>query len=235
MTQVRDPSSSTPWRFMIAEVYRGRSVGRALMHLNVKSDVTMRGRVLDIGGGHRQTYLDFASVPEAKELIVVDIQRTPAVDAVGSVTNLPLRSESVDTVLCFNLLEHVFEHKAALEEIRRVMKPGAVLYGWVPFMMGVHGGPNDYYRYTGTTLSILLSESGLTPVKLENSGGVFLSAFDMLRPYIRFWLIGSILRVAGVIVALFATWVFSRVRLGDYRSLDLSACPSGVWFIAKRQ
>ena len=74
------------------------------MHLNVKSDVTMRGRVLDIGGGHRQTYLDFVPVPEAKEVIVVDIQRTHAVDVAGSVTNIPLRSESVDTVLCFNLL-----------------------------------------------------------------------------------------------------------------------------------
>ena len=160
MTQPRGPSSSTPWRFIVGEVYRGRSVGRALMHLNVKSDVKMRGRVLDIGGGHRQTYLDFVSVPEAKELIVVDIQRTHAVDVVGSVTNMPLKSASVDTVLCFNLLEHVFDHGAALSEIHRVMKPGAVLYGWVPFMIGVHGDPDDYYRYTGTTLSTLLSESG---------------------------------------------------------------------------
>ena len=235
MTELRAQSSSMPWRFIISEVYRGRSVGRALMHLKVRSDVKMRGRVLDIGGGHRQTYLDFVSVAEAKELIVVDIQRTHAVDVAGSVTNMPLKSASVDAVLCFNLLEHVFDHQAALREIRRVMKPGAVLYGWVPFMIGVHGDPHDYFRYTGTALSILLSETGLTPIKIENSGGVFLSAFDMLRPYIRFWLIGSILRVAGVVVALFATWGFSRVRLGDYRSLDPSACPSGVWFVAQRQ
>ena len=229
MTQPRGPSSSTPWRFIVGEVYRGRSVGRALMHLNVKSDVKMRGRVLDVGGGHRQTYLDFVSVPEAKELIVVDIQRTNAVDVVGSVTNMPLKSASVDTVLCFNLLEHVFDHKAALREIYRVMKPGAVLYGWVPFMIGVHGDPHDHYRYTGMTLDILLSETGLTPVKVENSGGVFLSAFDMVRPYIRCWLIGGILRVAGVVVALLATWLVSRVGYGSHRSLDPSACPSGVW------
>lgn len=235
MTQVREPCPSTPWRFLVAEVYRGRSVGRALMHLNVKSDVTMRGRVLDVGGGHRQTYLEFVSVAGAKELIVVDIQPTSAVDVVGSVTSIPLKSTSVDTVLCFNLLEHVFDHKAALLEIHRVMKPGAVLYGWVPFMIGVHGDPHDYYRYTGATLSILLSESGLTPIKVENSGGVFLSAFDMLRPYIRFWLIGSILRVVGVVVALSITWLCLRIRLGVYKSLDPYTSPSGVWFIAQRQ
>ena len=204
------------------------------MHLKVRSDVKMRGRVLDIGGGHRQTYLDFVSVPEAKELIVVDIQRTHAVDVVGSVTNMPLKSASVDTVLCFNLLEHVFDHQAALSEIHRVMKPGGVLYGWVPFMIGVHGDPNDYYRYTGTTLSMLLSESGLTPVKVENSGGVFLSAFDMLRPYIRSRFIGRYLRVMGVVLALIATWLFSRITYGSYKSLSLTDCPAGIWFVAER-
>ena len=234
MTQPRGPSSSTPWRFIVGEVYRGRSVGRALMHLNVKSDVKMRGRVLDIGGGHRQTYLDFVSVAEAKELIVVDIQRTHAVDVVGSVTNMPLKSASVDTVLCFNLLEHVFDHQAALREIRRVMKPGAVLYGWVPFIIGVHGDPHDYFRYTGTALSILLSETGLTPINIENSGGVFLSAFDMLRPYIRSRFIGRYLRVMGVVLALIATWLFSRITYGSYKSLSLTDCPAGIWFVAER-
>ena len=138
-------------------------------------------------------------------------------------------------MLCFNLLEHVFDHRAALREIRRVMKPGAVLYGWVPFMIGVHGDPDDYYRYTGATVNMLLSESGLIPIKVENSGGVFLSAFDMLRPYIRCWLIGSMLRVLGVFVALCVTWLSSRLKFGVHSSPDPSACPSGIWFIARRQ
>ena len=199
------------------------------MHLNVKSDVEMRGRVLDVGGGHRQTYLDFVSVAEAEEFIVVDIQSTDAVDVVGSVTDMPLRSERVDTVLCFNLLEHVFDHEAALREIHRVMKPGAVVYGWVPFMIGVHGDPHDHYRYTGMTLSILLSESGLTPVKVENSGGVFLSAFDMLRPYIRCWFIGSIIRAVGVGVALILTWLCAQAD-----GCKGSDSPNGIWFVAIR-
>ena len=227
-------SPPVPWRFMAAEVFRGNSIGRALMHLNVKSDVILRGRVLDVGGGHRQTYLDYLSIADAEGFIVVDLQPAPAVKIVGSVTDIPIQSESFDTVLCFNLLEHVFDHRSALREMCRVMKPGAVLYGWVPFIIGVHGDPHDYFRYTGDALGILLKETGLTPVKMQNSGGVFLSAFDMLMPYIRFRLIGRILRVAGVTASLFATWLFSRIRMGGYRSLDPSSCPSGLWFIAQR-
>ena len=202
------------------------------MHLKVRSDVTIRGRVLDVGGGRRQTYLDFVSVTEPNEIVVVDIQPTPAVDVVGSVTSMPLQSESVDTVLCFNLLEHVFDHDAALREVRRVMKPGAVLYGWVPFIFGVHGAPHDYFRYTGAALRELLSKAGLTPMKIENSGGVFLSAFDLLRPYVRLWFAGRILRVAGLSLALFAGWLFSRIKP---ESTAPANCPLGIWFVAERQ
>ena len=32
------------WRFILAEVYDGHSAGRAMMHLNVESDVKVRGK-----------------------------------------------------------------------------------------------------------------------------------------------------------------------------------------------
>lgn len=117
------------WRYILREVYKGTSVGRALMHIDIQADVSISGTVLDIGGGHRATYLDFIHLPAAERFIVIDIQPTPSVDVLGSVTNMPFRSESIDTILCFNLLEHVFEHEAALREMHRVMKPGAVIYG----------------------------------------------------------------------------------------------------------
>ncbi len=221
------------WRSILEEVYRGQSVGRSLMHLNIKSDVTIRGNVLDIGGGHRQTYLDLMRLSSAERFTVIDLQPSPRVDALGSVTCLPLKSGSIDTVLCFNLLEHIFNHKAAFHEISRVMKPGALLYGWVPFIIGVHGDPDDYYRYTPNALNALLSESGLTPVVTKSSGGVFLSTFDLLRPYIRGRFIGKIMRVAGAATALSATWLFNRLYR-DASRLNPASCPTGIWFIAKQ-
>ena len=152
----------------------------------------------------------------------------------GTVTNLPFKSQSIDTILCFNLLEHVFDHWEALSEIHRVMSQDAVLYGWVPFLIGVHSSPYDYWRYTDQALCVLLSESGFTPVKVRNNGGTFLSVYDLLRPYYRF---GIIRRVACVILAALAvltTWAVSNIakRIGSPRPGD---CPTGVWFIAKRK
>jgi SAM-dependent methyltransferase len=54
---------------------------------------------------------------------------------VGSATGLPLRDESVDTVVCWEVLEHLpaGSERAAFAEFRRVLRPGGVLYLSTPY------------------------------------------------------------------------------------------------------
>ena len=215
-----------PWRHMLKEAYLGRSANRALMHHQVRSHVVLRGDVLDLGGGHRNTYLGYMDLSKAESFVVLDLARTPAVDVVGSVTDIPIESESFDTVLCFNLLEHVQDYEAALREIHRVMKPGAVLYGWVPFLIGVHGDPEDYWRYTPETLRTLLPKAGLSITTLDSTGDAFLAAYDLMRPYMSIRYIGRILRPIAVLLALAASRVLARNR--DQRF------PLGIWFVTTR-
>ena len=226
------------WRSILTEVYGGHSAGRTMMHLKVKSDVEVHGTLLDVGGGRRQTYLKLIDLSKAERFITLDLEfdsssQTDSSEVLGSVTDLPIRSSSIDTVLCFNLLEHVFDHRAALLEIHRVMTKDAVLYGWVPFIIGVHGAPYDYWRYTDRSLRILLAEAGFVPVKVENRGSTFLAVYDLLRPYYRFSFLSRIARVVLVALALVATWAVSRIakRVGSPRPWD---CPTGIWFIAQR-
>ena len=186
--------------------------------------------MLDLGGGRRQTYLKFIDLSKTKRFITLDLQFANSPPSprlrkvVGSVTNLPFRSSSIDTVLCFNLLEHVFDHRAALSEIYRVMSEEAVLYGWVPFIIGVHSAPYDYWRYTDQSLRELLSETGFRSVKVENSGGTFLAVYDLLRPYYRFSFMTRIARVVLAASALAANWAVSKIakRIDSPRPWGLS-------------
>jgi len=50
------------------------------------------------------------------------------------VTDLSLRSESVDAILTFEVLEHVPGYHRALSEFARVLKPGGLLLATIPFM-----------------------------------------------------------------------------------------------------
>ena len=221
-----------PWRHMLKEAYRGRSANRALMHHQIRSHVVLSGKVLDLGGGHRNTYMEYMDASTAKSLLVLDLQQTPIVDVVGSVTDIPIKSESFDTVLCFNLLEHVSDYETALREIHRVMKPGAVLYGWVPFLIGVHGDPNDYWRYTPDTLRALLSKAGFSITALDPTGDAFLAAYDLLRPYMNVRYIGRILQPMTVWLALAASRVLIRTTMRQ--TARGQRCPLGIWFVTTR-
>lgn len=53
----------------------------------------------------------------------------------GSATNVPLPSESVDTIVAFDMLEHVMEPRLVLEDCKRVLRPGGkMLVWWSPFL-----------------------------------------------------------------------------------------------------
>lgn len=221
------------WPFVFREVYSGTSVGRALMHVMARDCLDVRGIVVDIGGGRRQSYLRHAR-SEPTRIVTVDIEPGPQVDVVASATSMPLGRASVDTVICFNVLEHIYDGRSALVEICRVMRPDGNLFGWVPFIIGVHGAPDDFFRYTASSLRKLLAESGLEPIRIVYCGNVFLSAFDLLRPYIRGWFIGRLLRVCGLALALFAHQLHSCVvRTWGASARQTVPCPSGIWFVAK--
>lgn len=44
---------------------------------------------------------------------------------------LPLRSETVDVIICFNVLDHVFDPQKVMNEISRVLKRNGILLLWV--------------------------------------------------------------------------------------------------------
>ncbi len=79
-------------------------------------------------------------------------------------------SGSADLVLLTEVLEHVYQPREALLEIRRILRPGGHLIGSVPFAIGEHEIPFDYFRYTSFCLRRLLEDTGFEVVELEVVG-----------------------------------------------------------------
>jgi SAM-dependent methyltransferase len=94
-------------------------------------------------------------------------------DVVGSVLALPFRDSAVDGIMCNEVLEHVPEPSAALDEIRRVLRPGGLAYITVPQAWGLHYEPHDYYRYTPYGLRYLLEKSYFELLETRRMGGLF--------------------------------------------------------------
>jgi len=92
-------------------------------------------------------------------------------DVYGSALNLPFKSESFDTVLSTQVLEHVPEPKKMLEEVYRVLKNGGCLILTAPMIWGLHEIPNDYYRYTEYGLRYLAESIGFKVVYIGTQTG----------------------------------------------------------------
>lgn len=79
-------------------------------------------------------------------------------DVIGDVTTFPFDPDSLDAVICTEVLEHVLNPFEAVSSIRRALKPGGLFIVTSPFIHPFHGTDqyNDYWRFTHQGWQVLL-------------------------------------------------------------------------------
>ena len=115
-----------------------------------KYELNNNGIMLDVGCGEgrhifgvMQDYpqmkcvgldMDNASLNRAEEgyQYFESISNAGAEFIKGSAYSLPFPDESIDLIVCSEVLEHLHEYNDAVEEIHRVLKPGGKFYASVP-------------------------------------------------------------------------------------------------------
>jgi SAM-dependent methyltransferase len=116
--------------------------------LNAYSD-EMRGSVIDLGGKHDNKRGSFRP-PEHQAnywwYINLDLNASP--DIFADVTQTPLESKTVDRIICTEVLEHLPNPQACVDEIHRLLRNGGVAFVSVPFFYPVHADPYDFQRFT---------------------------------------------------------------------------------------
>ncbi|MCD4524762.1 class I SAM-dependent methyltransferase [Nocardioides sp. cx-173] len=98
------------------------------------------------------------------------------VDVLGSLTDLPLADDSVDLLVCYHVLEHIPDDRAAMREMARVLSTSGIALLQVPFRAGKRTdedpdapeeervrrfGQVDHVRFYGDDFEDRLVESGL--------------------------------------------------------------------------
>src|SRR5258705_3003446 len=84
---------------------------------------------------------------------------------------LPIPDGVADTVVSFQVLEHLNEPQTMLDEAHRILAPGGCLVLAVPFQWWVHEAPHDYFRYTRFGLRHLLTKAGFSDVVVQETSG----------------------------------------------------------------
>lgn len=145
----------------------------------------VRGKTLDIGCG-RKPYRDLFRASEyiGLELDTPENRATKAADVYYDGVAFPFADASFDSVVCNQVLEHVFEPDRFLGEISRVLKQHGTLLLSVPFAWDEHEQPLDFARYSSFGLRYLLTSHGFAVVGAKKATRGVAAVFQLLSAYL---------------------------------------------------
>ena len=215
--------------YEITSILKGKSLLRTLMNAEA-ANFSLSGKVLDIGGGQGPSYLEFFKKGEYFQYESLDISHEAGhigrrrIDIEKE--KLPYGDAVADSVLMFNILEHIYNYRHVVAEARRALKADGRLFGFVPFLLNYHPDPHDYFRYTKESLERIFREAGFKNISIKLIGkGPFFVNFNNLL---------GIARPLRFLLAL----LFPLYYLADYIFLKLRPSardryPLGYFFVVK--
>lgn len=93
--------------------------------------------------------------------------------AIAPADHIPLEADTIDAILCTQVLEHVAEPSSVVGEFRRLLRPGGRLWMVAPLVWFLHEQPYDYYRYTSYGLRHLLERAGFIDIEITPQQNAF--------------------------------------------------------------
>jgi SAM-dependent methyltransferase len=89
------------------------------------------------------------------QAINIDLFDEEGIDVVTRGHELPFSDGSLKLVVSQEVVEHLEKPAATISEVHRVLQRGGIFYCQVPFVIGYHPGPHDYWRFTKEGLPAL--------------------------------------------------------------------------------
>lgn len=134
-----------------------------------------RGNLLDLGCGKAPLLRYYSNF--ADEATLVDwgnsMHPNPLLDHETDLNApLPFADAHYDTVILSDVLEHIAEPQALVNEVSRILKDdGGILLLNVPFFYQIHEEPFDFHRYTSFSLTRMCEMAGLKIIAISPLGG----------------------------------------------------------------
>jgi SAM-dependent methyltransferase len=196
--------------------------------------VHCRGAVLDLGCGRAPLFGVYREFAET--ITCVDWANSPHevrhADVLCDLNEpMPLPDASFDTIICSDVMEHLYRPQQAMLEIRRLLRPGGKLLMNVPFLYWIHEQPHDFHRYTQFALERMVGDSGLDLVEIQELGGAPEVLADLIAKIaMRIRVLGR--PMAMSVQALCGWWVKTKLG-GRVSAATAKQWPLGYFLIAQ--
>ncbi len=129
--------------------------------------------------------------------------------------SIPVGDGRFDRILFNQVMEHVPDPLAVLQELARVMKPGAQMFCSAPLLFEEHEQPFDFYRYTQFGHRHLFAAAGLEIERLFPLEGYFgMLGYQLWRGYKRLPLWHSAMARQPWSIALVPFFLILKLAMG---------------------
>jgi SAM-dependent methyltransferase len=192
-----------------------------------------RPRVLILGGSvvgpGMQDFIGNRSI----DFIESDVALGPRTQLVCDAHQIPFPPETFDGVIAQGVLEHVADAVHCVSEVRRVLKPGGLVYAETPFMQQGHFTPYDFTRFSAVGHRRLFA--GFDQVA---AGAAWGPGMALAWAY-KYFLLSFVPKgSAQSIVNLAAHWTAFWLKYFDYYLIDRHSAveaASGFFFMGRKR
>ena len=144
-----------------------------------------KGKLLDIGCGtkpyknlfdpHVSEYIGLEYLPESG-------YRKNKADISGDAMSLPFADNTIDTIICTEVLEHIHNPEKAISEFNRVLRADGFVFTTAPFFYPIHDAW-DFFRYAPSGLAAMMERNGLEVERVEPLSGTAITLAMLFNLY----------------------------------------------------
>lgn len=171
---------------VIKGVLKGKTIYRTLSNLSLKH-IKLDGEGIDLGAkSNKSSYYKFLNITPGTNITYTDwFSEEPEILRLDLEKPFLIQNESKDFVILMNVLEHLYNYNNCISESFKILKKNSPLIGVVPFIHKIHPDPDDYYRYTKSSLERIFKEAGFSDVTiLPLSIGPLTTSISLVFPLI---------------------------------------------------
>ena len=160
------------YKFIVSYIYADHNQSFKVKNtLNKLINKNIKGKVINIGSGNKRLHDD---------IINLDIFPGENIDVVLKGETLPFTDKYADLVISQECLEHVENYEILIKDIYRILKNGGIFYLQTPWIIGYHGCPKDYWRFSRDGLISLSQKLKFSILEIRSTVGPFTGLYRIL-------------------------------------------------------